>query len=264
MRFTVLGAQGFIGGAVSAYLRERGHEVRACGRSDLDSLRGDLGHMLYAIGLTADFRTRPFDTVEAHVGLLSRLLAGATFDSFLYLSSTRVYGGLAAEPVDENAVLACQPNLDGLYNLSKLTGEALCLCCGNPAVRVARLANVYGRGQAVETFLGSLLTESAQCREVLIREAPTSSKDYIALADVCYLLEHIAVQGRERLYNVASGTPVTHAALVDALAPLVKGHFKFASGAAHRAFPRLDTGRIVREFAFQPRNVLHDLHTLLP
>ena len=52
--------------------------------------------MIYAIGVTADFRTRPFETMEAHVSVLCEILRDARLDSLTYLSSTRLYGGAAS------------------------------------------------------------------------------------------------------------------------------------------------------------------------
>jgi uncharacterized protein YbjT (DUF2867 family) len=70
-KFTVLGAGGFIGGRLVEHLRGLGHEVDAPPRRPaeayVDGLGGrQLGHVVYCIGLTADFRTRPYETVEAH------------------------------------------------------------------------------------------------------------------------------------------------------------------------------------------------------
>ena len=91
MKFTIFGSRGFIG---SNLLQKLKHSNVECYTPDIHNneiLKENLGHVIYAIGLTADFRERQFDTVEAHVCLLHDLLKNATFDSFLYLSSTRVY-----------------------------------------------------------------------------------------------------------------------------------------------------------------------------
>src|SRR5579863_10465781 len=102
MRFTIFGGSGFIGRHLSEYLRHQGMEVNTPGRGS-DVPRGEkLGHVIYAIGLTGNFRQRPDAAIEAHVCLLQRMFSQADFDSWLYLSSTRVYGthgttGRAAE-----------------------------------------------------------------------------------------------------------------------------------------------------------------------
>ena len=72
--FTVLGASGFIGGRLVRYLRSLGHSVLVPGRDDAHLTGQPLGHLIYAIGVTADFRARPFDTMDAHVSVLSKAL----------------------------------------------------------------------------------------------------------------------------------------------------------------------------------------------
>ena len=78
--FTVLGASGYIGSRLVAHLQAQGHTVWAPTRGDTEVFARPLGHVIYCVGLTADFRTRPFDTVDAHVGLLAEVLRRAQFD----------------------------------------------------------------------------------------------------------------------------------------------------------------------------------------
>lgn len=98
-----------------------------------------------------------------------------------------------------------------LYNLSKLMGESLCLTGGRTGVRVARLSNVVGgEDRDSGNFVPSLVRE-ARGGHIVLQTAPDSVKDYIHIDDVAELLPRIATQGRERLYNVASGLQTRHA-----------------------------------------------------
>src|ERR1700722_15401606 len=99
VKFTIFGGQGFIGRYLVDYLRERYEDVGVASRGD-DKLT-NLGHVIFAIGLTGNFRTRPFDTVEAHVSVLSQTLRQGEFDSWMYLSNTRVYSGLGGNAIGE-------------------------------------------------------------------------------------------------------------------------------------------------------------------
>ena len=65
--------------------------------------RRPAGHVIDCIGLTGDFRTRLLDTAEAHVSLVARCLAELCFDSFLLLSSTRVYTRASATHEDDHS-----------------------------------------------------------------------------------------------------------------------------------------------------------------
>lgn len=261
MNFTVFGSTGFIGRAVTRYLIPAGHAVDTPERGAKPAEGANLGHVIYAIGLTGNFRTHPEAAIEAHVNVLQRLMTGAKFDSWLYLSSTRVYGAVGNDTV-ETAALSVRPGLDALYDLSKLLGESFCLAQENPAVRVARLSNVYGAGQSPHTFLGSVLASILETGKVTIGEAPLSAKDYVAVEDVARALEGIALNGKERLYNVAGGTATTHQALAEILR--AQGHkVEFATGAVRRTMPAIDIGRLQKEFDFTPRNIIRDLPELL-
>ena len=125
----VLGAGGFIGAALVAWLESQDQVVHAVTRASLPALlagRRPAGHVIDCVGLTGDFRVRPLDTAEAHVGVVARCLADLQFDSFLLLSSTRVYA--RANATHEDAALPTVPaDPSDLYNVTKLAGEALCL-----------------------------------------------------------------------------------------------------------------------------------------
>lgn len=265
MNFTVLGGSGFIGRRLVQYLREGGAPVYAPPRQesgdDLDSVLGhELGHVFYCIGLTADFRQRPFDTVETHVCLLRRLLQYGRFDSLTYLSSTRVYLGAASTREDE--ILPVQSgNADHLYNLSKLMGESLCLHSGRNA-RVVRLSNVYGPDFGSGNFLSAVLREAAATGRVLFQTAAASAKDYVALDDVVRWLPEIATRGRERIYNLASGSNVSNQEIAAALEQ-AGVQVEFASDAPVWTFPVIETARVRTEFGAAQRDLPHDLAGLL-
>ncbi len=264
IRFTVLGAGGFIGATLTAHLRGQGHDVAAIGRDGLrDFLAGGrpAGHVICCIGLTADFRTRRLETAEAHVGIPARVLAQVALDSFLYLSSTRVYA--RAETTREDAAIAVQPAAaSDLYNLTKLAGEALCLSDPRPAIRVARLANVYGPGMGTGSFLGQVLDEGARTGRVRLHQGMLSAKDYVAVEDVCAALAAIAARGQARLYNVASGTNVTHDSIVTALSRAHGWDFVVEDGGASVRFPRIDIGRLATEFGAPQRRLPDGLAAL--
>lgn len=259
--FTVLGASGFVGSALVHALRARGRSVFAPGRGDPAIFGQPLGHVIYCIGMTADFRTKPFETVDAHVGVLTSVLARAQFDSLLYLSSTRVYGSAARG--EEDAPLQVDPNdPSDLYNLSKLAGEALCRSCGKPGVKVARLSNVVGADLDSPNFLSSLIREALAGR-IELQTDPASAKDYVLLGDVVDLLPRIAVSGRHWLYNVASGAPIRHAQLAAALSVLTGCKVGVRAGAPLVAFPAIGIGRVREEFGFVPSPVLDQLPRLV-
>jgi nucleoside-diphosphate-sugar epimerase len=267
VKFTVLGAQGFIGRALSQFLRGQGDEVLMPSRTDLESwlnsvAKRDLGNVIYCIGLTADFREHPTETVEAHIALLSRLRRIEGIRSFIYLSSTRVYSG----GVDANEDRACfrVPPLeaDSLYNSSKLMGETFTLQC-MPEGRVVRLSNVYGPGDyASPNFLSSILRDAVVSRSVLFRTSPDSSKDFVSIHDIVAWIRSIALSGKMRIYNLASGQNVSNHDIsrVFASREISCG---YTDNAPLITFPAIDISRVSEEFGHPNCNLLSDLPTML-
>jgi nucleoside-diphosphate-sugar epimerase len=247
--FSVLGASGFVGSALVSHLAGKGRRVRAFCRQDPLDYRQPLGHVIFAIGLTADFRTRPFDTIDAHVAQINRLLREADFNSLTYLSSTRVYQGNVSTSED-CPILVSPTNAAELYNLSKLAGESICLACGRPNVRVARLSNIVGLGAAQDAFIDQLLREGLSRGAIALRSHPDSAKDYIPLEDVLHLLELISIGGRETTYNVASGEQTSHRDVLEIIARETGWRVDLDFAAPRIDFPPIDMSRARREFGF--------------
>ena len=256
--FTVLGATGYIGSRLVAHLQAQGHTVWAPTRGDTEVFTRPLGHVMYCVGLTADFRTRPFDTVDAHVGLLAEVLRRAQFDSLLYLSSTRVYMGAAS--THEDAPLSVLPGDPSyLYNLTKLTGESLCYACGRPGVRVARLSNVVGPDMdAASGNLVADLVRQAQGGHIVLRSDPQSAKDYVHVDDLLDWLPRIALAGRAATYNVASGRQTLHAQWLAWLQARTGCTVEVDAQALLQAFPPINVQRLRGEWGVAPRAVLAD------
>jgi nucleoside-diphosphate-sugar epimerase len=264
--FTILGAAGFIGAALVAWLENRGCTVHAVTRASLPALfatRQPAGHVIDCIGLTGDFRVRPLDTAEAHVGLVARCLSKLRFESFLLLSSTRVYAR-AAITYEDAALPTLPSDPSDLYNVTKLAGEALCLADPRMACRVARLSNVYGRGMPTETFLGQVLHEGARRGGVMFHQSANSAKDYVSMDAVVRLLPEIAAHGRQRLYNVAAGTNTSHGEIADCLRCFAGWHTGFAPNAPTVRNAPIETTRITTEFGTISSSLIADLPSLLP
>lgn len=250
--YTVMGGHGFIGSHLLCHLRQAGHECFAPERGDDSLFSTPLGHVIYCVGLTADFRSRPLDTVEAHVCLLRRLLKQADFASLTYLSSTRVYA--RSNATDETATLHVNPTrADDLYNLSKLMGESLCLHGGRANTRVARLSNIVGLRPDPDIFIDQLLEEGRQTGRVLLRTALSSRKDYLYIDDAVSALTRIAASNAQGIINVASGEGVDNQQIARYLESDMGFIVDVSSNAPAWDFTAIDINRLKNEFAIQPR-----------
>lgn len=254
-RVTVVGAGGFIGRRLVERLRASSRDVVALGRTDVVATpREPLGHVIYAAGLTADFRTRPFDTVDAHVCTLSRLLSEGAMTSITYLSSTRVYSN--AVSTAEGQALEVNPNVPGdLYNLSKLMGESLCLHSGRVPAKIARLSNVVGQRPDPDIFIDQLLAEARACDgRVRLNTTMDSCKDYIDLDDAVDLLIRIAESDETGIFNVASGEATSNGELTSLMTRHLGFVFEVGEQASRWRFDPIDTRRVREQFQFRARS----------
>jgi nucleoside-diphosphate-sugar epimerase len=256
---TVLGAGGFIGRHVVDRLSALGVDCHAPARNA--DLRGEkLGRVIYCIGLTADFRTRLIETVEAHVGRLLALLRNCDFDSVTYLSSTRCYGQREGTAAEDDALSVRPDEVSDLYNISKLMGESLLLSTLGRRATVVRLSNVYGDDFASENFLSDVIKDAVTRRHVVIRSSPDSAKDYVSVNDVSDAVCRIATsEPQHRIYNLAAGENVSHLEIIERLSQLTGCTFEFEQSAPATKFPVIDISRAVGEFNFAPRRLSEEL-----
>lgn len=259
MKFTVFGSRGFIGSHLVRTLNARGIE---CVTPDRGEIPNELGHAVWAIGLTADFRQRPIDTVRAHVAAVLDVLERGRFDSFLYLSSTRVYAGAPAG-VEETTFNVDPMNGSDLYNLSKLMGESVCHAAGRANVRVARLSNVFGADFDSSNFLSSIIRDAVETQEVVFSTAAGSAKDYVSIDDVTATLIDLAINGRHVVYNIASGENTTNGDVAHALQELTGCRIRFADNVKTVVFPPISIARLQQEFEFKPVRLLDALPALV-
>lgn len=260
--FTVLGSTGFIGRHLAAALSHQGHLVHTPARNT--PCPDNPGHIIYAIGLTGNYRERPLDTLDAHVTGAARLLEKGEFTSLTYLSSTRIYRKHPMqEIVDEDSDITLDSGFDSVYDYSKLYGEALCLSSRLPGVRIARLSNVYGGGMSAGSFLGAITRDIALHGGTAIDDHPDSAKDFISIDQTVQALINIATKGTAPLYNVASGRNTPNREIAAALC--AAGHAVSFSGKTPgpRIFATISNQKYSREFGALGSDLLAALPALV-
>lgn len=250
-QFTVFGARGWIGGAMIRYLSQRGHSVRAIHRSNWPDEGEHLGHVIYAIGITSDFANQALATMESHVSLLVRILRSFRLDSFLYLSAARVYKNISSSH-EEAALHLRSVDPDDFYCIAKVAAEATCLMLPRPTIRVARLSNIVGPGPVRPNFLPTLLEEVRTRGATTMLTTPDSAKDYIGLDDAAAVLESIALGGRHRIYNVASGRNTENRVIAGLIEKHLSAPVSFAPDAQRIIYPVIAIDRIREEFGIAP------------
>lgn len=253
--FTIIGGAGFIGSNLGLYLSGQGASWSAPKRSALSRLEGRLGHVVYCAGVTADFRERPFDTIDAHVSLLNKALKDWDFDSLTYLSSTRVY--IHSDGTRESDPLKINPgNPEDIFNASKIAGECLCAGSSRDNVRAVRVSNVIGEDFGSRNFVFDLMHAASADKKITLRSSLSSEKDYIHIADVTAMLAAIARTGSAPIYNLGSGGNITNKDIVEQICLEIPSELDVVPGAPAIRFPPINVDAIVRDFGYSPTPVL--------
>jgi len=262
LRYTILGSSGFIGARLVTRALGLGHDVWCPGRNDRLDTQG-AGHIIYCVGMTANFRGRSHQTIDAHVTHLQRVLRQTNFDSFTYLSSTRVYRHLTAAVAHEESPLVVSPgNPEDIYNISKILGENL-LLQQDGRMRIARLSNVVGIDFTSGNFLSCLLRESVCRGRIHLEQSLSSVKDYVDARFVVDALLHLGPYGRHAIYNVASGKNISHEQIIDRLKELTDAEVTVSGNDRRHCFPRICVERIQQEFNFKSSCVFDQLPLLV-
>jgi UDP-glucose 4-epimerase len=250
--FSIFGAEGFIGRHLKNYLDTRGYDVWAVPRELTDFSNCLLGRTIYCAGVTNDFWSRPFDTVNAHTCSLVPILRDGKFERLIYLSSIRLYDGLVGL-VDEGSTLHLNPQTPRhLFDLSKGLGEALAHSSGRP-IAVVRLATVYDNRLAEDNFLCRTVHQAIARNELTLHADPEDGRDYIHINDVCVALEAIALDAHCPAYNLATGSILTNAHLAALCEHELGCLIKFEVPAARRTLPpAIDISRLSHDFSLYP------------
>ena len=260
-KFTVIGS-GFIATSLTEYLEKEKYQYAKLDLKSEKIPNRSLGNIIYAIGITLDFDKNWYKAVDAHVCKLIKLLKNSKFDSFLYISSTRVYQH--SESTKEENPIILKPNQEhDVYNASKILGESICLSLDDPSVRVVRLSNVIGNNFNSNLFLPMLLRNAVTSKKMIIKSTLDSEKDYVYIDDVVRILPRISLNGSERLYNVAYGKNIKTSEIVKKIQSFVKCNVSEEYRSTKFKLEPINIKRISKEFQFKPVSVLGKIETLL-
>lgn len=167
-------------------------------------------------GNTGDFRANLIDTVKDNVNLSTFVLENLKIKkSYIYLSSTRVYGFENNQNIKFNeSYIYPNSNLDinYIYDGCKMLCEALSLEYAKRndfnAV-ILRLSNVYGNFEDSDldnkTLLKQIILSGKNQDKITINDNSQSSKDYIHIHDALDFILKAAAANKTEVYNIAYG-----------------------------------------------------------
>lgn len=259
--YTVLGGAGFVGQRLASVLTARCADVWVPARHEPEIFTRPLGVVFYSVGLTADYAKRPFDTVEAHVSYLARVMEQADFEHLVYLSSTRLYDGLDIEVGNGDTLLSMSPNNPRhLYDLSKAMGENLCRTAARERASIARLSCVYDPEPGSPGFLSELLQRARSETEFTLDSTPGYCRDYVSLDDTVASLIAMGEQRACDIFNVASGKNTFNQEIADTLRPHVDISFSRTGEPMHLAHCEVSK---LRALGVSPKDTLQSIDSIL-
>jgi len=207
---------------------------------------GGVTHVVNCAGPTGRYVENLLSTIRVNTGGLDRLIEAAVdCESFVTISSTRVYGrASAARAVDETDPGDVNPlSMAAAYDESKRLGETLCFAHwherGFPA-RIVRLSNVYGPLQSLASRLAipDFLTAALAGRDIVVRGHRENRRNYCYVADaVVGILSVLSVGANGEAYNIAGHESTAVSAIAECVGKLAGCRVVF-SGDRGEAEPR--------------------------
>lgn len=238
MIITVVGSSGFLGKSIVKYFREVGAVVYEVGRDTILDKDINYGVVFYCAGVTAGYREKSREVIEAHIVKLFVWFQEIQFEHFVYFSSSRVYQGNESSDEEMSYMLV---SLDDLYNQSKLIGERVCLSYAK-SVTVLRVSNVVGYEPFSPYFIWDIMRRAKNDSCVQLMESKSAGRDYIDLdtfLTVMHLVSHRRISG---IYNLSSGSIMQNVDLLSVLSEIKKIDISY--GNASTNMPKILNNKI--------------------
>lgn len=261
-KFTIFGGTGFIGSNLSQYLESIGYQVSKPDIRKEGIPEKNLGNAVYCIGVP-NFLENPLGAIEAHSCLVKKILEKTKFDSFLYISSGRIYYNFCKTTKEDNEITIKPHEKNDLYNISKALGESACISSKKENVKIIRPSNVTGNSFNSNLFIPSIIKESIQKNKVKIFSTLDSEKDYILIDDLTHIIPKILFEGKEIIYNVAKGENTTVKEIMDKIIDETKCELEIDKNAKKFSPMQIDIDRITKEFNFKPKSIVDELPNII-
>lgn len=291
LRVLVTGGAGFIGSHLVRELVFRGYEVRILdnlSRGSLENVQDVLGSVELVVHDIRDYEAvskavsgvdsvihlaaltdveeslrEPELYVEVNViGTLNLARASRRIDSFIYASSSAVYGDPVRVPVSENHPV----NPKSPYGASKASGELFVTTYSRiygfrPVV--FRLFNVYGPRQS-KNYSGvvvEFMKRALRGEPLIIYGSGEQTRDFVYVSDVVQAIMCALKSRVSGVFNIGSGKPTR---IVDLAHEVLKIVGRSDVGLAYSEsrpgdiiHSVADIAKAVRELSFRPVITLH-------
>jgi len=223
----LLGARGFIAGAIFRSLSAQGFSVLPLGRPDLDLLKPEsVGTLAAALhhddavvmlaALTPD-RGRDIGTLMKNLAMMEHLcaaLAKTGCAHLVYFSSDAVYG-LGPSRVTEETPAAPQD----LYGAMHLARELLARAVAGVPILVLRPTQVYGAGDTHNSYGPNRFRRAArEDGRIQLFGGGEETRDHIHVDDVAAISMRCLMHRRTGTLNLATGRSVSFRGVAELVA----------------------------------------------
>lgn len=216
-RVVVLGARGFVAGALTRHLSEGGWSVHAVASSDLDltdpASEGRLAELLtpgdalvFTSALTPD-RGKDIATMMRNLQMAQHVCAALTrrpCAHVVYIGSDAVYDD-AANPVRETS--CCQPStFHGVMHLARERMLVETLRSSKIPLAILRPSLLYGPGDTHNGYgPNRFLRLAAEGKPITLFGEGEEQRDHVYIDDVARLVELVLLNRSEGVLNIATG-----------------------------------------------------------
>jgi nucleoside-diphosphate-sugar epimerase len=223
-------------------------------------------HLAAQPGVRDSWARRFDEYIDSNIRATQRLCEacrGKPIESFVYASSSSVYGDTAQLPMNENH--PTRPHSP--YGVTKLSGEALCLLYkrnfGLPVVSL-RFFTVYGPRQRPDMAFHKFIAAALEGRPLEVYGNGAQTRDFTYVSDIVDAnLLAMGYRGGESVFNIGGGSRIALSAALDILAGSLAGR-----GRAQIVFEEpvkgdvmhtyADIGLAKREMEYTPKVALED------
>jgi len=197
--FTIFGHTGFIGSHLKKKLKK--YKLILPKRNQF-RVGKFLGNIIYCIG-SDSWATDQYNSFKANVGFIPEIICNNNFNSFTFLSSTRIYKN-AKDTNEDSSFDICPKNKDDFYNIKKILGESF-LLSQKKKFNIVRLSNIYGNNYNSPLVLPRLINNAIKFKKINLTINKNSKKDFLSINDAVEMIYKISKVSKGEIYNVASG-----------------------------------------------------------
>ncbi|MCI0411453.1 NAD-dependent epimerase/dehydratase family protein [bacterium] len=238
-------------------------------------MEGDLHYILHAAGIASPvhYRTFPVEAIESAIWGAKNLLELArrkTIQSFLFFSSSEIYGDPAPESIPTPETYFGSVSCTGpraCYDESKRLGETLCMTYFHRfgvSVRTVRPFNVYGPGMKVNDYrvIPTFLLRAMKGESLPVHNKGYQTRTFCYVSDaVTGFLKVLLSPQPGEVYNVGNDYPeISMAQLAQEIAGLfphtvsiefIEYPDSYPKGEPQRRVP--DLSKIQKELGYSPQ-----------